>query len=201
MGSPMIKNIHIIDSDSRRRAQVAHELGRNFHAEIYETLEEFFGSDPLEGIILASDEETSLPLSGSQPTALPVVVYAERPSTQDVVKALHSGALDYLEWPVSAEQFDAMLQRANRQGRSAQLQQQSLAKQVIAKLTRRERDVLLEVVNGSSNKQAGENLGISSRTVEIHRANLKRKLNARSAAALVRIALLGGLEDEITQAA
>jgi DNA-binding CsgD family transcriptional regulator len=56
-------------------------------------------------------------------------------------------------------------------------------------LTRRERDVLALVTNGASNKEAGRRLGISPRTVEVHRARIMDKLGARNAADLMRIVL------------
>jgi FixJ family two-component response regulator len=56
-------------------------------------------------------------------------------------------------------------------------------------LTPRERAVLAEIVAGASNKEAGRTLGISPRTVEVHRANIMEKLGAKNAADLVRIAL------------
>lgn len=56
-------------------------------------------------------------------------------------------------------------------------------------LTPRERDVLAQIVAGASNKQAGRLLGISPRTIEIHRARIMDKLGAKNAADLVRIAL------------
>ena len=56
-------------------------------------------------------------------------------------------------------------------------------------LTPRERDVLEQLVAGASNKEAGRSLGISPRTIEIHRARIMEKLGAKNAADLVRIAL------------
>jgi two-component system, LuxR family, response regulator FixJ len=56
-------------------------------------------------------------------------------------------------------------------------------------LTRRERDVLAQVARGASNKEAGRRLGISPRTVEVHRARIMDKLGARNAADLMRIVL------------
>lgn len=57
------------------------------------------------------------------------------------------------------------------------------------RLTPREREVLAEIVAGASNKEAGRHLGVSPRTVEVHRARIMEKLGARNAADLVRIAL------------
>ena len=56
-------------------------------------------------------------------------------------------------------------------------------------LTSRERDVLGQIAGGSSNKQAGRELGISPRTIEVHRARIMEKLGAKNAADLVRIVL------------
>ena len=58
-------------------------------------------------------------------------------------------------------------------------------------LTRREWEVALLIAEGASNKEAGRRLGISPRTVELHRAHIMEKLGARNAADLVRIVLTG----------
>lgn len=56
-------------------------------------------------------------------------------------------------------------------------------------LTPREREVLEQIVGGSSNKETGRHLGISPRTIEVHRARIMTKLGAKNAADLVRIVL------------
>jgi two-component system response regulator FixJ len=59
----------------------------------------------------------------------------------------------------------------------------------LSSLTPRERQVLAEIMAGASNKEAGRTLGISPRTIEIHRARIMEKLGAKNAADLVRIVL------------
>ena len=59
-------------------------------------------------------------------------------------------------------------------------------------LTPRERQVLAEIMAGASNKEAGRKLGISPRTIEVHRARIMEKLSAKNAADLVRIVLAQG---------
>lgn len=59
-------------------------------------------------------------------------------------------------------------------------------------LTPREHEVLGHIASGASNKEVGRNLGISMRTVEVHRAHIMEKLGARNAAHLVRIVLSNG---------
>ena len=63
------------------------------------------------------------------------------------------------------------------------------ALRVVELLTPRERQVLAQVIAGASNKVAGRSLGISPRTIEVHRAHIMEKLGAKNAADLVRIAL------------
>lgn len=57
------------------------------------------------------------------------------------------------------------------------------------RLTEREREVLAQITGGASNKEAGRRLGISPRTIEVHRARIMYKLGAKNAADLVRITL------------
>jgi len=74
-------------------------------------------------------------------------------------------------------------------GRVPRSGDRSAEAKAIDRLTPRERAVLEEITAGASNKEAGRRLGISPRTVEVHRAHIMDKLGARNAADLVRIAL------------
>lgn len=202
----MLEYFHIIDPDSRRRAQLAREFNkRNYHAEIYESLEEFFGSKPRDGLIFAYHEasEETAPAEAVTTSDLPVVVYAEEPSTGEVVNALDAGAIDFMDWPPAPAELDSVLQRVVHKGERKLAHRRTVAeaRAAIATLSPRERDVLLRLAQGEANKVMGQRLGISPRTIEIHRANMMRKLNAGSASAAVRIALLAGLEEDQQEAA
>lgn len=207
----MADRIHVIDPDYRRRARVSSEFSiRNVHVEIYEDLAEFRHRNPCEGFIFAADhDEESCDLSKVVEavkecgTALPIVVYGRHPATRKVVSAMLSGALDYLEWPFDPQALGLTFQRLATEGvyRVMQEQRRSVAKAQVGLLTPREKQVLVRIADGLSNKETALMLQISPRTVEIHRGNMMRKLNAQSAADVVRIALYAGVDEDIRFAA
>ena len=110
------------------------------------------------------------------------------------VEAIKNGALDFIEKPFDAatvvtrvrEAVEAWARRAATR-RSADVLSKTFPGHEL--LTSRERDVLGQIAAGSSNKQAGRELGISPRTIEVHRARIMEKLGAKNAADLVRIVL------------
>jgi two-component system, LuxR family, response regulator FixJ len=206
----MIERIHVIDPDIGRRAQVSRELSSlRMNAEIYEDLEEFRRLKPDNGFVFAADGgETCDPFDlmdvlRTNGSLLPVVMYADQPDTECVVNAMRSGVLDYLQWPFDHRRLDSAFQRLEIDGiRMRQGEQlMSAAKAKIEKLTAREREVLILLIQGMSNKVVAKTLGISPRTVEIHRGHMMVKLNAQSAADAVRIGLYAGLDEDFRFAA
>jgi FixJ family two-component response regulator len=109
------------------------------------------------------------------------------------VDAIRHGALDFIEKPFDARSVVARVNEAVEAW--SQRERTVREANVLAdftgndQLTMRERDVLAQIASGSSNKEAGRKLGISPRTVEVHRARIMEKLGARNAADLVRIVL------------
>ncbi|MGB3867446.1 MAG: response regulator [Xanthobacteraceae bacterium] len=121
----------------------------------------------------------------------PVLVISGHGDIATAVAAMKFGAVDFLEKPFAA---NAMVARVRdtvavyRRAREAHIE--GLADFAgLHLLTCRERDVLLQVTRGASNKEAGRRLGISPRTVEVHRARIMDKLGARNTADLMRIVL------------
>lgn len=122
---------------------------------------------------------------------LPVVVVTGHADVGLAVRGMKAGALDFIEKPYS----EAVLLRAIQaalarcENDSHTHSQSEAARARIATLTPRERDVLTCLVEGRPNKVIAHALGISPRTVEIHRANLMEKLGCRSLAEAVRVAI------------
>ncbi|CAA0102866.1 Transcriptional regulatory protein FixJ [Halioglobus japonicus] len=107
------------------------------------------------------------------------------------VDALKAGAMDLLEKPFDRETVLDRIQKAmawDLEARLNQLETEDI-KQRIARLTPREREVMDGVVQGLANKSIARNLGISSRTVEVHRKNIIEKMRADSLADLVRMTI------------
>jgi two-component system, LuxR family, response regulator FixJ len=119
----------------------------------------------------------------------PIFIISGQGDIPMAVEAIRNGAFDFVEKPFSAE---TVLERVKE---SIAITKQRKDEVVTASfqgadlLTRRELEVLKEITDGASNKEAGRTLGISPRTVEVHRARIMEKLGARNAADLVRIVL------------
>ena len=109
------------------------------------------------------------------------------------VEAVKAGAFDYMVKPFDAQTIVARVGEAiaafARRGSERTAMVYEFSGQAL--LTPREREVLAQIAAGASNKEAGRHLGISPRTIEVHRARVMEKLGARNAADLVRIVLSG----------
>ena len=126
---------------------------------------------------------------------LPVVIMTGHGDVTLAVQAMKAGAVDFIEKPFEkAKLLEAIeagfAQLENKAGRATRGHE---ALTVIAGLTDRERDVLDGLAQGLPNKTIAFDLGISPRTVEVHRANLMTKLSVRSLSDALRLAFAAGL--------
>ncbi|MCP5396122.1 MAG: helix-turn-helix transcriptional regulator [Sphingomonadaceae bacterium] len=195
--------VHVIDQDAKRRNVVARMLyGEDFHAEIYDTLDEFVSMAPESGVVLTYDDKDSdvsalvLDALKAHRGYCPAVLYSEDPSPRMIVDAIGNGACDYLYFPLMPASLSKAVLHAMEtaeENLEAELERRE-AKYLSTKLSKRERDVLKELLRGSSNKVMAKTLGISPRTIEIHRANALRKMDAPSTADAVRKAIYAGLD-------
>lgn len=128
----------------------------------------------------------------------PVIVMTGHGDVGVAVHAMKAGAVDFIEKPFekavllgAIEEGFARIERAGRsRGRAEEAQVRLQA------LTPRERDVLEGLVRGHPNKTIAYDLDISSRTVEVHRANLMGKLGVSSLSEALRIAFAAGLDEQ-----
>jgi FixJ family two-component response regulator len=120
---------------------------------------------------------------------LPVVVLTAHGDVATVRTALKNGALDFLEKPVEDDILLEVLQNALRIDRERRLSSSARAAELgrLARLTAREREVLTPLVAGQQNIDIATQLGISPRTVEVHKARIMEKLGCRTLADLIRI--------------
>jgi FixJ family two-component response regulator len=130
---------------------------------------------------------------GEHPPIVFITGHGDIPSS---VRAMKAGAVDFLPKPFTPEQLLTAIQLGLQQHRDSRKSQLELAglRSRYACLTPREREVLPLVVRGLLNKQAAAELGISEVTLQIHRSQVMRKMQADSVADLVRMSIKLGVE-------
>lgn len=126
---------------------------------------------------------------------MPVIVLTGHGDIGTAVRAMKAGAVDFLEKPFEkAKLIDAIEAGFAQLDDKASRADRSLsASTAISALTDRERDVLEGLAQGLPNKTIAYDLGISPRTVEVHRANLMNKLGVRSLSDALRLAFAAGM--------
>jgi two-component system response regulator FixJ len=128
----------------------------------------------------------------------PVVVITGFGNITVAVRAMRAGAVDFVEKPFSNETIFASIELALASETAPP--ESGIKREVVAqrltRLSRREHEVMTRLVAGNSNKVAALTLGLSPRTVEIHRARVMEKMQARSLSELVRLAIAAGINPE-----
>jgi FixJ family two-component response regulator len=124
----------------------------------------------------------------------PIFIISGQGDIPMAVEAIRSGAFDFIEKPFDADtvitrvrEAIAAWQRRSNGGNLPDFASLQFFGQ--EQLTPREREVLTQIAAGASNKEAGRELGISPRTIEVHRSRIMEKMGAKNAADLVRIVL------------
>ena len=126
----------------------------------------------------------------------PVILLTGHGNVAMAVEAMRNGAFDFLEKPYDPEKLVDRVRAAVRWGveeRRERLQNEAAVNR-LRLLTPREADVMRQLVIGRSNKTIARELGLSPRTVEIHRARVMEKTGAESLPHLVRMAMVAGIE-------
>ena len=197
---PDFRSIAIIDPDTRRRAELARQVSAvsfTFPVESVTELATFWPTAP--AILLVYDEGNAISelveMMSSRASWLPFIGVHADPAVEQVVEAIEAGASDYWKLPVTEAIAATRIRKA---GGRAKAESEKRAREVQARkrlslLTVREREVISALTMGYSNKEIAASLGISPRTVEIHRANMKDRIDVRSTAEAVRLVVEAGL--------
>lgn len=199
--------VHIVDDDEAVRRSLAMLL-ESLHQPVatYASAEAFLAATSAPeglapGCVLvdvrmeAMDGISLIETLRRQGVSLPMVVVTGHGDVPLAVRAMRAGAMDFVEKPYAEERILEAVRlalcalRATDQRRILEAQ----ATAQVATLSPREAEVLAAMVAGKANKVIAFELGISPRTVEVHRAHLMEKLGARSLPEAVRIGLAAGI--------
>jgi two-component system response regulator FixJ len=192
--------VHIVDDEEAVRNSLAFLLsGAGFAVRVHESATEFLSIAPrIKNGCLITD--LRMPdMSGVEllrrlrdaDAMLPAVVITGHGDVQMAVEAMKHGALDFIEKPFSDEVLvDSIGRAVNRAAERVQSEAANVVvRQRVGSLSERERQVLKGVVAGQPNKTIAFELGISPRTVEVYRAGLMSKMQAKSLPELVRMVM------------
>ncbi len=123
---------------------------------------------------------------------LPITFITGHGDVPMAVETMKKGAMDFIQKPFNEDQLVPLVERMLEQAKVsfAGVQHAANREALMSRLTTRESQVLERIVAGRLNKQIADDLGISIKTVEAHRANIMEKLNANTVADLLKVALV-----------
>lgn len=207
--SESLMTVFIVDDDPLDRDRLAILLGRcGYRLRLFPSAEAFLDAagPGMLGCVVA---DLRLPrMSGlellaaarAKALAVPFLIVSAYGDINSVRQVFHRGAVDFLEKPVATKELLEAIEKC------FQLERQRIAAESVNArradfldaLSERERQVAALAARGNSNREVGEQLGISHRTVEVHKARIMSKLGIRSTAELIRIASQFDLSGEET---
>jgi FixJ family two-component response regulator len=197
---PKKGTVYVVDDDEAVRDSLQWLLeGKEYRVRCFESAESFLSRyDAREVACLIVDVRmdgmTGMELQSRLIEAhspLPIVFITGHGDVPMAVDSMKKGAMDFIQKPFKEDQLVALVERMLDQAKDTFAEHQSAANRgaLMARLTLREAQVLERIVAGRLNKQIADDLGISIKTVEAHRANIMEKLNANTVADLLKIAL------------
>jgi two-component system, LuxR family, response regulator FixJ len=199
---PAERTIYVIDDDAAVRSSLELLLGSMGYITVsYAAADSFLLAAPglTDGCVLL---DVKMPGVGGLEVqamlnavgfALPIIVITGQGDIHTAVRSMKAGAFDFLEKPYEDEALLRAIEAAFATPPHGHDQQILDAVQRIAQLRPREREVLEALVAGASNKVIAFDLGLSVRTVEVHRARMMDRLGTRQLAEAIRLAVLATL--------
>ncbi|OJX29786.1 MAG: DNA-binding response regulator [Burkholderiales bacterium 68-12] len=197
---PKKGTVYVVDDDEAVRDSLQWLLeGKDYRVRCFDSAESFLARyDPREVACLVVDIRMA-GMSGlelqdrllERKSPLPIVFITGHGDVPMAVNTMKKGAHDFIQKPFNEEALVNLVERMLDVARQsfAGHQQAASREALLAKLTGREAQVLERIVAGRLNKQIADDLGISIKTVEAHRANIMEKLGANTVADLLKIAL------------
>lgn len=194
--------VYVVDDDPAVAGLIERVLAEHgLHTEVYADADSFLDSyreRAVECLLLdlrlpdASGHDLQRRLA-ERAEDLPVVMITGYGTASNAVEAMKLGAVDFLEKPFQADALVRSVEGALERARSIRHERvaASETRRKLGRLTPREREVLDLVVDGLSSKEIAEQLGLSKKTVDLHRSHVMGKLEARSIVDLMTMVLTG----------
>jgi len=196
--------VYVVDDDDAVRDSIRMLISTvGFRCEVFASAVEFLETFEPRGLACLVADIRMPGMSGLDLQAelnkrrvhLPIVFITGHGDVRMAVDAMKAGALDFLQKPFRDQELLDRINQALSEDKDTREANQTVAmiKQRMVTLTPRERQVMAQVASGAANKAIASDLGVSQRTVEIHRARVMQKMGVRSLAELVRMASRVGL--------
>ena len=192
--------VYVVDDDEAIRDSVRWLLeASNYKVELYESGESFIARyDPNAIAVLLLDVRMN-GMSGlevqellrSKNADLPIIFITGHGDVPMAVNALKKGAVDFIEKPFDLQALKQQVEEMLVDAREKRMQNErrNINVALLGRLTPREQQVLERIVAGRLNKQIADDLGISIKTVEAHRASIMVKTNSRTIVDLMRVVM------------
>lgn len=197
---PKKGTVYVVDDDEAVRDSLQWLLeGKDYRVRCFDSAESFLSRYDAREVAclivdIRMDGMTGLELQNRLieiHSPLPIVFITGHGDVPMAVDTMKKGAMDFIQKPFKEEQLAGLVERMLEQAKESFADFQLAANRdaLLSKLTLRESQVLERIVAGRLNKQIADDLGISIKTVEAHRANIMEKLSANTVADLLKIAL------------
>jgi FixJ family two-component response regulator len=193
--------VHVLDDNHARRAQIARcALALGHHAEVYADPAELAAHAPQDGVVVALEDAIQGGVSGligllnQEGRWLAVIATSSTPTIDKAISAIKQGALDYLSLPLDPDRLAQAIEAVSAEAEALQgdRSRKVAARARLNALSTREREVVALMAQALTNKAIARRLGISPRTVEIHRNNALTKLGVGHSIAAVTMFLEAG---------
>jgi len=195
--------VYVVDDDDAVRDSLQWLLEASRYRVLgFESAEKFLAEHDPDAIAVAIVDVRMPGMSGlelqdeliARGVPYPIIFITGHGDVPMAVSTMKKGAVDFIEKPFDQDALKTLVERmlGEARTRASETERRRISEALVAKLTPREQQVLERIVAGRLNKQIADDLGISIKTVEAHRANIMDKLNANTVADLMRTVLAGG---------